>query len=39
MLDKAVTKNLYNMRQVLDAKQYRTYLMLLNATFTNRGLK
>lgn len=39
MLDKAVTKNLYNMRQVLDTKQYRTYLMLLNATFSNRGLK
>ncbi len=39
MLDKAVMKNLAYMRQVLDAKQYRTYLMLLNATFNNRGLK
>lgn len=39
MLDMAVMKNLRNMRQVLDSKQYRTYLMLLNATLTNRGLR
>lgn len=39
LLDKAVTKNLQNMHSVLDAKQYKTYLMLLNATFNNRGLK
>ena len=39
LVDKAVKKDLRYMRYVLDQKQYRKYLMLLNATLTNRGLK
>ena len=39
LVDKALKKNVCLMRRVLDDKQYRTYLMLLNATMNNRGLK
>jgi hypothetical protein len=39
LVDKAVTKDARYMRYVLDQKQYRKYLMLLNATLRNRGLK
>ena len=38
MVDKAVAKDLHYMHYILDQKQYRTYLMLLNATLRNRGL-
>lgn len=39
LVDKAVTKDVRYMRYVLNEKQYRKYLMLLNATLRNRGLK
>ena len=39
MLDKAVEKDLRYMRYVLDKNQYRKYLLLLNTTLHNRGLK
>jgi hypothetical protein len=35
---KAVDRDLKWMHYVLDEKQYRTYLTLLNATLNNRGL-
>ena len=38
MVDKAVAKDLKYMRSVLTEDQYRMYLVLLNATFNNRGL-
>ena len=38
MLNNAVVKELREMRHVLDTKQYRTYVMLLNTTINNRGL-
>ena len=38
MVKKAVEKDLKYMRYVLTQDQYRKYLMLLNATFNNRGL-
>ncbi|HIW44202.1 MAG TPA: hypothetical protein H9986_04145 [Candidatus Prevotella stercoripullorum] len=38
MVKKAVEKDLKYMRSVLTEDQYRSYLRLLNATFTNRGL-
>ena len=39
LLDKAVNKDLRYMRYVLDKDQYRKYLLLLNTTLHNRGLK
>ena len=39
MVDQAVKKDVRYMHYVLNDKQYRTYLMLLNATLQNRGLK
>ena len=39
MVDQAVKKDVRYMHYVLNDKQYRTYLMLLNATLINRGLK
>ena len=38
MMNNAVAKALREMHYVLDSKQYRRYLMLLNATLNNRGL-
>ena len=38
MIKKAVEKDLKYMRYILTENQYRKYLMLLNATFNNRGL-
>ena len=38
MVKKAVDRDIKWMRYVLDQKQYRTYLMLLNTTLNNRGL-
>ena len=38
MVDKAVKKDVRYMHYVLNDKQYRTYLMLLNTTLRNRGL-
>ena len=35
----AVDKNLKYMRMFLSEKQYKKYVMLLNATLTNRGIK
>lgn len=39
MVDKAVRKDLANMRVILTHSQYQKYLQLLNVTFHNRGLK
>ncbi|MBR6121061.1 MAG: hypothetical protein IKQ05_01555 [Prevotella sp.] len=39
LVDQAVKKDVRYMRYVLNEKQYRKYLMLLNATLHNRGLK
>ena len=39
LLDNALRKDIRYMRYVLDEKQYKKYLMLLNATLHNRGLK
>ncbi len=39
LLDQAVRKDIRYMRYVLDQKQYKYYLLLLNTTLTNRGLK
>ena len=39
MIDKAVIKDLKYMRSILNDSQYRKYVMLLNATLMNRGLK
>ena len=38
MVKKAISKNVAWMNYVLNEKQRRTYLMLLNATLNNRGL-
>ena len=38
-LDEAISKDLRYMRSVLNRNQYRTYVMLLDATLVNRGLK
>lgn len=38
MMDNAIKKDLKYMRYILDKKQYRKYLMLLNVTLNNRGL-
>ena len=39
MIDKAVIKDLKYMNSILNDSQYRKYVMLLNATLMNRGLK
>ena len=39
LVDQAVKKDVRYMRYVLDEKQYRKYLLLLNTTLHNRGLK
>ena len=39
LLDQAVKKDVRYMHYILNDKQYKTYLMLLNATLQNRGLK
>ena len=38
MVKKAIDKNISWMKYVLNEKQSRTYLMLLNTTINNRGL-
>lgn len=38
MVNKAVERDIKWMQYVLDKKQYRTYLLLLNTTLNNRGL-
>lgn len=38
LVDRAVKQDVRYMRYVLNDKQYRTYLLLLNATLRNRGL-
>ena len=39
MIDEAVIKDLKYMHSILNDSQYRKYVMLLNATLMNRGLK
>lgn len=39
MLNRAVDRDIKWMHYVLDQKQYRKYLTLLNTTLVNRGLK
>jgi len=39
MVDKAINKDLAYMNYILSHEQYRKYVMLLNVTLTNRGLK
>ena len=39
MIDKAVIKDLKYMHSILNNTQYRKYVMLLNTTLINRGLK
>lgn len=39
LVDKAVNKDVRYMRYILNQEQYRKYLILLNATLRNRGLK
>ena len=39
LVDVAVKKDVRYMRYILDHAQYRKYLMLLNVTLQNRGLK
>ena len=39
MVDKAIGKDLAYMNYILSAEQYRKYVMLLNMTLVNRGLK
>jgi len=39
MMDKAIKKDLAYMDYILNADQYRKYVMLLNVTLMNRGLK
>jgi len=39
LMDKAIRKDLRYMHYVLNQKQYKTYVMLLNTTLVNRGLK
>jgi hypothetical protein len=39
LVDQAVKKDVRYMHYVLDQKQYRKYLLLLNTTLHNRGLK
>ena len=39
LMDQALRKDLRYMHYVLDQKQYRKYVTLLNTTLRNRGLK
>ena len=39
MIDKAVGKNVKNMRQVLDKGQFRTYMTLLGTTLHNQHIR
>lgn len=39
LVENAVKKDVRYMHYVLDEKQYKKYLLLLNATLQNRGLK
>ena len=39
LVEQAVKKDVRYMSYVLDKKQYKTYLMLLNTTLYNRGLR
>ncbi|MCR4665349.1 MAG: hypothetical protein K5660_08295 [Paludibacteraceae bacterium] len=39
MVDKAIKKDLAYMNYILNRDQYRKYVMLLNVTLVNRGLK
>ena len=39
LMDKAVDKDFRYMHYVLNKKQYKKYVMLLNLTLRNRGLK
>jgi len=39
LVDKAINKDLRYMHYVLNQNQYRKYLLLLNTTLHNRGLK
>ena len=39
LVEQAVKKDVRYMRYVLEEKQYKKYLMLLNATLLNRGLR
>ena len=39
LVDQAVKKDVRYMHYILNDKQYKKYLMLLNATLVNRGLK
>ena len=39
MMNKAINKDLAYMHTVLNEEQYKKYVMLLNATMANRGLK
>ena len=39
MMDKAINKDLAYMNYILSPEQYHKYLMLLNVTLVNRGLK
>lgn len=38
MVDKAIKKDLRNLRYILSEGQYRKYLIVLNTTLNNRGL-
>ena len=39
LLNQAVKKDVQYMRYILEDKQYRKYLLLLNTTLVNRGLR
>ena len=39
MVDKAINKDLAYMNYILNKDQYRKYVMLLNITLANRGLR
>jgi hypothetical protein len=39
LVDQAVKKDIRYMHYILDEKQYKKYLILLNTTLNNRGLK
>ena len=39
MVEQAVKKDVHYMHYILNEKQYKTYLLLLNTTLKNRGLK
>ena len=39
MVEKAINKDLAYMNYILNKDQYRKYVMLLNTTLVNRGLK